>query len=179
MTGREWQPGDVAMVTTFAWGNLDARTGKAWLNTTGCWVFADGEIFHSDRADLIEAAHPLVVIDPESDADLARLGDLLYRKGLDYFGEIRRQGLRQALREFASPTPPKPDEPTGLGAVVEAVCGCDVGPQKFIHDPLSTRFEGRPLVPGRTWKSACGHHAWSVLQEVKVLNDGYKPGESS
>lgn len=29
------------------------------------------------------------------------------------------EDLAAALREFANPTPPKPDEPTGLGAVVE------------------------------------------------------------
>ncbi|WP_377324701.1 hypothetical protein ACFJIY_07520 [Pimelobacter simplex] len=169
MTGREWQPGDVANTLNHGGTQLAFRTSSGW-------TFIDGSA-SGECADDYGFRH-VVVIDPEDREQVERLESL-------YLSDEHRECddttgcMQEALRGLASPTPPKPDEPSGLGAVVEAVCGCDVGPQKFIHDPLSTRFEGRPLVPGRTWKSACGHHAWSVLQEVKVLNDGYKPGEPS
>lgn len=62
----------------------------------------------------------LVVIDPDNEDDMDRLGDILDnhewepkpRLGAFLFG------LADALREFADPKPPKPEEPTGIGAVV-------------------------------------------------------------
>lgn len=38
-------------------------------------------------------------------------------------GDSVADGLQAALREFANPTPPRPDEPQGLGAVVEDADG--------------------------------------------------------
>lgn len=57
---------------------------------------------------------PLAVIDPEDEADVQRLGDALEATA-DRMGAL---DIAAALREFANPKPPKPDEPTGWGAVV-------------------------------------------------------------
>jgi hypothetical protein len=80
----------------------------------------------------IDGARPLVVIDPEDREqvkEIARLSAL----------PIAWTALRDALREFASPTPPKPDEPQGLGAVVEDDSGLRwtrVEPaEQFSHNP--------------------------------------------
>jgi hypothetical protein len=75
-----------------------------------------------------EDGRPLVVIDPESDADVERFCRAyteaapnsvpwLQRRTADKDSVVR--DVRNALRSLANPTPPKPDEPTGLGAVVE------------------------------------------------------------
>lgn len=53
---------------------------------------------------------PVVVIDLEDD------------KRVEEFWRMAGQSLptfREALREYANPKPPKPDEPKGLGAVVK------------------------------------------------------------
>src|SRR5690606_604511 len=76
---------------------------------------------------------PLVVIDPDdvtqTDAVLRSLKYLAMNQGVlhltleQLFGDEQSSLFQAALREFANPTPPKPDEPTGLGAVVEDANG--------------------------------------------------------
>lgn len=61
-------------------------------------------------------AHP-VVIHPDDREQVERLRTAL----VHYYGSTSI--LQAALRGFANPTPPKPDEPTGLGAVVEDAKG--------------------------------------------------------
>lgn len=107
MTGREWRPGDVAMVTVGCEANRHA---------TDLWASSDPAIV---------TARPLVVIDPEDRGQVERLLNLID----DCFNDVRVDGtgptavdLAQVrLREFASPTPTKPDEP-GTWGVVEASC---------------------------------------------------------
>ena len=118
---REWKPGDVAMVTLL--GGTDREYiaefrqhgGRAqWF---GSW--------NGFGAEVVQSARPLVVIDPEDSAAvdaLAKAWDSLDGETFA-LGEspmtVRAYRMQAALREFANPTPPKPDEPTGLGAVVE------------------------------------------------------------
>ena len=62
---------------------------------------------------------PVVVIDPKDREQVERLADCLMATDPNRAIE---DNLAAALREFANPTPDapaKPDEPTGLGAVVE------------------------------------------------------------
>jgi hypothetical protein len=62
------------------------------------------------------------VIDPEDAEQVKRLDDLLTRflDGNEVPAYEGTEGvMKAALREYANPKPPKPDEPTGLGAVVE------------------------------------------------------------
>lgn len=62
-------------------------------------------------------AHPrhLALIDPEDREQVERLWDL-FRDTAD---DDARDGMQAALREFANPTPPKPEEPTGLYARIK------------------------------------------------------------
>jgi hypothetical protein len=110
---REWKPGDVA-----ALGELRCfyyLPGRE----EGRWVSADeGNVLPRGVAEL----RPLVVIDPEDPEQVERLSEVIRDAekecGQDFW-EYDQTALKLALREFADPKPPKPDEPTGLGAVVE------------------------------------------------------------
>jgi len=71
--------------------------------------------------------------------------------------------MQAALREFAEPTPPRPEEPTGLGAVVEDAegvrwvrkgderCGCPWSRQ------IGAAFSGQD---------------WDRIDAVRVLSEG-------
>lgn len=112
----DWKPGDVAMV------RLDPETEIRVMYNGGHWVGRKGTFY-----DLHASARRLVVIDPESDEDAERLGELV-GKWADRvpYSNMREDGdlthldaMQAALREFANPKPPRPEEPTGWGAVVE------------------------------------------------------------
>ena len=71
--------------------------------------------------------------------------------------------VRNALREFANPRDPKPpEEPLGLGAVVE-----DADGRRWVRadddDPEWRRADG----DGR-WRY------WSQVNAVRILSDGYE-----
>lgn len=110
----------------------------------------------------------LVVLDPESAEDAARLAEALYLAGMvgagNTDGECRTgvaDRVQAALRELANPTPPKPDEPTGLGAVVEDKAGCLWIRSGASHADLNWR--------------RCGEDAWhdySIINAVRVLAEG-------
>lgn len=157
---REWKPGDVAMVKNDygAW-NLCIRTlvaGRGWVWRPGC-----ADIFYAD--DIVQGVRPLVVVDPEDVDAVYRLDDL-YRaaksRGAGAYG-----WMQQALREFASPQPPKPDEPTGLGAVVEDSAGelwVHVGPGDSFH----------------VWAPENGNRvatSYEAIDAVRVLSEGIQP----
>lgn len=69
-----------------------------------------------------DADVPVVVISPEDREQVARLADILHSPSGRWLC-AGVENIQTALREFANPTPPKPEEPTGLGAVVEATNG--------------------------------------------------------
>lgn len=71
---------------------------------------------------------------------------------------------QQALREFADPPPVKPEEPTGLGAVVEDSAG-----DLWVRDKTTTTIAH--------WKRARGQMGgkrlpWSAIDAVRVLSEG-------
>jgi hypothetical protein len=106
----DWKPGDVAMVTL--WHGVARR---AHLSKSRNWCWADRVTAESAVID----ARPLVVLDPESDEDVERLADAFANHG-DVHARVREtllESARDTLRALARP--PKPAEPTGLGAVVE------------------------------------------------------------
>ena len=101
---REWKPGDVAIVD--GPGRRYPITFYKNENTDEL-MFNNGHGFQYRVRRLSHAARPLVVIDPEDFEQVRRLRDLLsppeglLRHGC---GEVA-----DALREFANPTPPKPE----------------------------------------------------------------------
>ena len=108
---------------------------------------------------------PVVVIDPEDREQVERLTGHLADAMHDW-PEPRAMSpgiLADALREFADPKPPKPDEPQGLGAVVE-----DAEGQRWVR---ATNF-----TTVRHWRG-CDEHwqgrrRWDEITAVKVLNEG-------
>jgi hypothetical protein len=118
-----------------------------------------------------EHGKPVVVIDPEDPEAVDRLVGVLsktYAKaGLQFlsmgqmFHEERSGTFADALREFANPKSPKPEEPTGLGAVVEDARG-----GRFIRDGFSNCDPN--------WRRASfSEWVWySDIDAVKVLSEG-------
>lgn len=167
MSERDWKPGDVAAVR-FAWGMGEYRTclrGQRY----GRWGW-----FHSVLDGFTADDHPagptdvrpLVVIDPEDSDDRERLLTLL--QGMSFAAHAcgALTCLHAALREFANPTPPKPEEPTGLGAVVEDSEGrryvrCDWSPDSRWHcsDDDTGNYDD----------------LWRDIKATRVLSEGVQP----
>lgn len=186
MSAREWKPGDVATSTHGTVFAVDTSAGLRWVYDDGSGGAAAADWNQVPP----QGIRPLVVIDP--DEIPAAKGALAPRWLRNLAAELRADpkhvstSLENVLLfladkiEEADPPEPRPEEPTGLGAVVEAVCGCEEDwSHEFVHDPLSTRFEGRPLAPDRTWKAPCGHHAYADLKAVRILSHGYDPEATS
>lgn len=122
----------------------------------------------SDALDVLaRKPHGLVVIDPEDREQVERL-DALIDAELWSKNSPKWAGpadvLQQALREFAAPTPPKPDEPTGRYAVVEdgedgEWCRIDQA-NGYVWQLL-----GQP-------SGACRYAMWHQIDAVRVLSEG-------
>ena len=126
----------------------------------GWWVTGRHTRVEAD-AEYIRDVRPLAVIDPEDREQVRAIADAAYPEG-----RANTNRLQAALREFANPTPPKPEEPTGLGAVVEDASGV-----RHVRT-----FAGS--APGVAW---LGHiqgdggertRRWSDIDAVKVLSGG-------
>lgn len=173
MSAREWKPGDVAMV------RLDPETEIRVMYNGACWMGRKGTFY-----DLHASARPLVVIDPEDREQVERLTKALrdtMPRAIVGLSEGDTQTLDRifvestaaALREFANPQPPKPDEPTGLGAVVEDAAG-----KCWLRDFERGAFPWRPVETSRV----NGRHApntnaparasWGDITAVRVLSEG-------
>lgn len=94
------------------------------------WRSAATGIVYKDHE--ISEVRPLVVIDPEDVDETSGLADLFcdarwsHIEGSDECDPLTRASMREALARFANGERskyPKPDEPTGLGAVVEDTDG--------------------------------------------------------
>ena len=156
-----WKPGDIAVSTRWGYRSIfvAACPNHSRRDGMGCWHNESG---YSDSED--SPRRPLVVIDPEDREQVERLTafvvDLLHAwpkpKG------VGPDAMQAALREFANPTPPKPDEPTGLGAVVE-----DEGGDRWVKFADSE-------ADGRNWAGGNGDHNrnWSEINVVEVLSEG-------
>lgn len=158
---REWQPGDVADVTQR--GNVRAfRTDKGWTYVDGSTQGPD-----ADRYDF----RPLLVIDPEEESlQIAHaLWETFESIGTRDF-RVWDRLIRDVLRSLMPQS--KPDEPTGLGAVIETDDG-----RKFIRTVgRDSRF---PWVnaddPGKNafnWES---HGGLDGSRPIRVLSEGVTP----
>jgi len=158
MTGREWKPGEVV-----TWDREGGRPLRLFRETFGYqgdgeprWISdTEGQGYPGPVANL----RPLVVIDPEDRDQVARLVVLLGEHG---WRPTEAHGLRAALREFADPKPPKPDEPTGWGAVVEDRDG----------------WYWTLVAPDSAAWANYGHNGyrkWSEVDAVRVLSEGVQP----
>lgn len=123
---------------------------------------ADGETLTSAQLQAFRERQPNVAtIDPDSREHIGRLASLLVSENatLDDRG-VGHAGLRRALREFANPTPPKMQEPSGVGAVIETERG-----EKWVRcGPNEWRVSDGSAFPVK-WSSL-------VIDVVRVLSEG-------
>ena len=146
MTENKWKPGDVAML------RLDAETEIRVSRERDGWRGAKGTFY-----DPALSARPLVVIDPEDREQVEQLSDAYWKVRLQ--DRTRTDALQAALRNLAKPTPPKPEEPTGLGAVVEDTWG---------HLYVRTGSQVAPWCNVRE-EQTC---TWDHVNAVCVLSEG-------
>lgn len=184
---REWKPGDVAMVTvpkkslpTFAVHERGDASAPMCRFSTGWALLADPDYYWKDDYAFFSDIRPLVVVDPvditgpeeTDDADpIAEIANCLERlaeaEGANaingsYRGKI---AARLGLRFKAVLSPPRPDEPTGLGAVVEDAHG-------VLYVRVAQDDRGYP-----DWKPShsMDRMTWLNVAAVKVLSDGVQP----
>jgi hypothetical protein len=102
------------------------------------------------------------VIDPEDRAQVERLLGVWrteYRHDQrDLINGGQADALQAALREFADP---KPEEPTGLGAVVE-----DANADLWVHSCQGGRAQWMRRNNPSAWRE------WSEIDAVRVLSEG-------
>lgn len=111
---REWKPGDVAALSI---GDQEVR---GIVNHDDTWRIFGHSFYKGIAVDndiLIQAARPLVVIDPENGHQVGALLDVMRECGWTGLDPDALDDMQRVLREFADP--PKPEEPKGLGAVIE------------------------------------------------------------
>jgi hypothetical protein len=147
---RQWKPGDVAMGTIHGYTGLFTYRGE-----DEGWAQADGADDGWD-GDFILNLRPVIVIDPEDREQVKRLISAIPYAALRADVVERTQA---ALRELANPRPPKPDEPTGLGAVVE--------------DSNGERFVRSDVVTCNPWRGPDGYpHEYDRIDAVRLLSEG-------
>ena len=113
----------------------------------------------------------LVGIDPEDREEVERVARRIADTGVAMnwddrtFANQQRaiNGLAAALREFANPKPPKPEEPTGLGAVVEDVSG-----DRWVR-------AGSAIEPVWWCAPAAERKSYAEIDAVSVLSEGVQP----
>jgi hypothetical protein len=155
--GREWKPGDVAMVTAY---NHPEPYRAYYCGRDETWRKCDSTAFCVDQPMTL---HPLVVIDLP-DGALAGWPVLIHAlkvaREKTGFRMIFDGLIDQIEAQTADPTPPKPNEPTGLGAVV-----WDAG----------TRWTLAVRIPGSfPWVGEHGGvRGWNEFSDaVEVLSEG-------
>lgn len=159
----DFKPGDVVVHPVHGRGVVTVG-GYVEFSDDACRTLFEGLGTHLRR---------LVVLDAEDREQVERLLAAYYMQCADREHGDLADALQTALREFADPAPVKPPEPTGLGAVIEAVCGCNDGDAgRYVYEPQSARYEGRPHGQEHPWKSKCGHHTYDRLTAVAVLSEG-------
>ena len=159
---REWKPGDVIDVDgerafIQAMSNGDLHVEFADYGTLGgCYL----------KNLTTQKVRPLVVIDPEDPEQVERLLVTYHAQYPIKWGDDNGAhviNLQAALREFADPKPTRPEEPTGLGAVVEDRDGrtwVHVGPGSSFAIWVPTALVDR--IP----------RSYAAIDAVKVLSDG-------
>lgn len=110
---------------------------------------------------IAEGARTLVVIDADDREQVERLTSALLAETVPVAG-LSPNRVSLALREFANPKPPKPEEPTGLGAVVETPGG------RYVRSDTETC---------NPWRGPNGvPFEWDDLDgPVRVLSEGVAP----
>lgn len=174
MSTVEWKPGDVALIRiprSSAPGEALESFGlceiAAVADGRGGWIaLRDTDYYWPADYGYIEGARPLVVIDPaslarprdggEPDYDAADLADTL-RLLCQEDGDTYRAQIVLELADVIDP-PPKCEEPTGLGAVVEDEQG-----RRWVRIDRD----------GTPWAHGINHpQRWCDLTVARVISEG-------
>jgi hypothetical protein len=167
MSAREWKPGDVGVHARFGYRAIrvshcldkkhDGYSAPHWhacaADGYGGWD-PDGIVYR-----------PVPTIDPEKREDVERLVALAI--GVPQPFSMRIDDMQDALREYADPKPAKPDEPTGLGAVVE-----DADGKRWVRAGLDYEY-----ALSENWRCTTGDDAgwwqrYDQIDVVRVLSEG-------
>jgi hypothetical protein len=136
----------------FAEGDVRAM----WIAGQG-WAVADGTRGVSKN---YIGVRPLLTLDPESDDDAHRVIRAFWAHHNDDCDDV--QAMRDALRSLvAPPEPPKPAEPTGLGAVVEDDKG-----------GLFVRTADVDCFKPWSYANSFSDHDYANITAVRILSDG-------
>lgn len=167
MSVREWKPGDVAVLT-----HEDGSTRRAMLGVDRRWhCFDESGRGHTPVAEVLR---PLVVLDPDDRCATEALRDEFDRQIIvqnddpdprDVSPGMRGNALSAALRSLV--TPPKPDEPMGLGAVVKDAEGA-------LWTSVTNMGASDRWQPNRL-RSDKARREWDQIAAVKVLSPGVTP----
>lgn len=152
MGERDWKPGDVANYDNVRVFRVDDGSGCSR------WIDEEGD---ERQGPALRDARPLVVIDPEDREQVERLTRIYYHDGGGPLDELASR-MQAALRGFVNPKPQKPEEPQGLGAVVEDGAG-----SRFVRSDVETCNPWRGP-NGLPWE-------WSDIDAVRVLSEGVTP----
>lgn len=132
------------------------------------WYLCGGGVREDSKCGLCD---PVVVIDPEDRKAVERLGDLFADERDKNGGQSRlvvggwADAMQAALREFANPKPPKPEEPAGLGAVVE-----DLDGRRWVRDLQHNLSPNQWL--WSTDEGVASRKGYADIDVVKVLSEG-------
>ena len=166
----QWKPGDVVTATVNGRENVRLVAGLSrfdpqlrWCEMSPRWGDGDDDecwFFPSSVTD----HRPLVAIDPEDreavERLLARFCDAVDRSDVPAHPQgWSVNAMQAALREFANPKPPRPEEPTGLGAVVE-----DEEGERWVRSHPGVNAWTRPHLSGT--------YAYEQIAAAQVLSDG-------
>lgn len=168
MSGREFKPGTVAMIRQADASNerRAMRVGNIGWHLRPC---SDGEEQRGQDflldSDVAQVRH-LVTVDPEDPEEIGRL--LTSLQGMSFASHAcgAFTCLQAALRSLVEP--PKPPEPTGLGAVVEDAEGCEW----LLRIRQATATTKRPWIyyDAETFTSTAASYA--DITAVRVLSEG-------
>jgi hypothetical protein len=161
---REWKPGDVVTATVMGrpnvrlvagWSRYDPRL--RWCELSPRWADGDDDECWFMPSQVTDA-RPLVVIDPEDREQVNRLDIALASMHFSAANCGSFGVLRAALRSLVEP--PKPEEPKGLGAVVEDAEGA-----RWIRTDSDEPAWSE-------WENAIGRWHYDRIAAVRVLSEG-------
>lgn len=163
MSAREWKPGDVALVRCSDGEWRQAQFENLLSADAPAWRFPDGLV-----RSAATAASPLVVLDPGGDLDpfCKALVEAMHKAGdrASAANGVHPGTVATALRSLLAP--PKPDEPQGLGAVIEDDKG-----KRWVrsHQRGKPWYRDHPEIHDEDWLN------YDQIAVIRVLFEGVQP----